>query len=71
MGASYLFLNINCLLVCEMPFFSILSHSELTYLRVLKSLLHAVFIALISHYGKFTVFHILISIVVQMTNQIK
>ena len=71
MDASYLFLNKNCLLLCEMPFFSILRHSKLTYLRVLKSLLHAVFITFINHFGKFAVLYKLILIVVQMTNQIK
>ena len=36
----------------------------------LKILLHEVFIAQISHYGNFTALHKLISIVLQLTNQI-
>ena len=41
-------------MVCEMSFCDMWRHSELIYLRVLKNLLHVVFIALISHHGKFT-----------------
>ena len=38
---------------------------------LLKILLYVVFIAQISHYGKFTVLHKSISIVLQLTNQVK
>ena len=57
-----------------MPFFDIWRHSKLVYLRVLKNLLHVVFIALISHYGKFTALYKLISIVlatIDESNQVK
>ena len=54
-----------------MPFLVLWRHSELIYLRVLKNLLHVAFIVLISHYGKFTALYKLISIALQLTNQIK
>ena len=57
-----------------MPFFDIWRHSNLFYLRVLKNLLHVVFIALISHYGKFALLYELITIVlatIDTSNQVK
>ena len=51
-----------------MPYFDIF------YLRVLKNLPHVVFVALISHYGKFTALYKLISIVlatIDESNQVK
>ena len=54
-----------------MPFFDIWRQSELTFLRVFKNVLHIVFIALISYYGKFTALYRLNSIVLQLANQIK
>ena len=46
-------------------------HSELTYSECLLNILGEVFIAQIHHYGKFTALHTWISIVLQLTNQIK
>ena len=72
MAASYLFFNYNCILFCEMSFPDRWGHAKSTtsecYLKVLFCL---VFIAQISHYGKFMALHKLISIVLQLTNQIK
>ena len=55
MAAADLFLNYNCILAYE--------------IYLLYALL--VFIAQISHYGKFTALHKLISIVLQLTNQVR
>ena len=43
-----------------MSFFDLCGHSKLTYLRVLKKQIRVVFIALISHYGRFTALYKLI-----------
>ena len=59
MTAAYLFLSKfqNCILAYETCFSN--------------TLCSVAFIAQISHYGKFMALHILISIVLQLTNQIK
>ena len=58
MATAYLFLNYNC----------IWTYCFFLYLTQMH---YVVFTVQISHYGKFTVLHKLISTVLQLTNQIK
>ena len=68
-AAAYLFLKCNFILVCGM-FFLIDGTFILTTFESYR-IYFLFFTTYVSHYGKFIALHQLISIVLQLTNQIK
>ena len=67
MAAAYLFLNYNYILTYEICFSDQWEQPQ----GVSSKIFFVVFIPRISHYGKITTLHKLISIVVQLTDQIE
>ena len=71
MIAAYLFLNYNCILLCETSLYYPWGHSNLPFSECyLKVLLCVVFIAQISHNGIMKLDK-LISVALQLENKIK